>query len=172
MASEPETTGQPRPLRRYLRTQWQRAFGVNISRIDDLTFVGGQFRPEQWPRIRLLGIRAVLSLQAEYEDTFVGTPPERTMRLEVPDFHPPTFAQLQEAVRFITDAHADSLPVFIHCHAGVGRAPLTTAAYLISRGATAKAALATILQARPIIELNNRQLALLLEWEQKQQTLL
>jgi len=172
MASEPETTGQPKLIRRYLRTQWQRAFGVNISRINDLTFVGGQFRPDQWPRIRLLGIRAVLSLQAEYEDTFVGTPPDRTMRLEVPDFHPPTLAQLREAVRFISDAHAESMPVFIHCHAGVGRAPLTTAAYLVSQGSTAKAALATILQARPIIELNDRQLTQLLEWEQKHQTLL
>src|SRR5689334_18410171 len=90
-------------LRRYMATQWRRAFGLNVSRIDELLFVGGQFRAAQWPGLHRLGVRAVLSLQAEYEDQFHGPPPARLLRLHVPDFYPPTIDQLHEAVAFIRD---------------------------------------------------------------------
>ena len=118
----------------YVRTQWQRAFGLNVSHVADLLFVGGQFAPGQWPALRALGIRAVLSLQAERADAFEGPPPERALRLLVPDFHPPTIEQLREAVAFIGAAHADGLPVMVHCHAGVGRASLTASAFLMTQG--------------------------------------
>jgi protein-tyrosine phosphatase len=157
---------QSQQLRLYLATQWRRAFGLNISRLEPLLFIGGQFRSEQWPSLHALGVRAVLSLQAEREDAFVGPQPERTLRLLVPDFHPPTIEQLHQAVAFIEAAHADQLPVFIHCHAGIGRAPLTTAAFLIRRGLSVDEALTTIRQARPIIALNERQIEQLRQWEQ------
>ena len=149
----------------YARTQWRRVFGLNVTRIDDLLFVGGQFRPRQWPALRQLGIRAVLSLQAEYEDVFHGTPPDRALRLMVPDFHPPTVEQLREAVAFVAAAHADGLPVMIHCHAGVGRASLTASAYLVSRGASYADAFEKIRRARPIVRLNRLQHERLSEWE-------
>jgi protein tyrosine phosphatase (PTP) superfamily phosphohydrolase (DUF442 family) len=149
----------------YARTQWRRAFGLNVSRIDDLLFVGGQFRPQQWAGLRALGIRAVLSLQDEYEDVFHGEQPARALRLRVLDFHPPTIDQLREAVDFIAAAHAEQLPVMIHCHAGVGRASLTASAYLVSRGMTGSEAFAHIRRARPIVLLNGPQRARLAEWE-------
>ncbi|HJZ48411.1 MAG TPA: dual specificity protein phosphatase [Roseiflexaceae bacterium] len=150
----------------YLRTQWRRGFGLNVSRIDDLLYVGGQFRPRQWPALRELGIRAVLSLQAEREDTFHGSPPERALRLLVPDFHAPTVEQIHEAVAFIQAAHAEQLPVLVHCHAGVGRASLTASAFLIASGMSHSEAFAQIRRARPIVALNDIQLARLIEWEQ------
>ncbi|HEU5087346.1 MAG TPA: dual specificity protein phosphatase [Roseiflexaceae bacterium] len=150
----------------YLRAQWSRTFGLNVSQIDDMLFVGGQFRPEQWPLLHALGIRAVLSLQEEYEDMFHGPPPERTLRLLVPDFQPPTIEQLREAVTFIEQAHADGLPVMVHCHAGVGRAPLTAAAYLIRDGRSAADVMAFLKSARPIIGLNDRQFERLREWHE------
>ena len=153
-------------LRRYLSTQWQRAFGLNVSFLNELLFIGGQFRPEQWPKLHKLGIRAVLSLQAEHEDTFIGEPPQRTLRLLVPDFYPPSIEQLHHAVTFIRTAHTDRMPVMIHCHAGIGRAPLTTAAYLMISGIGVEHALAMIQYARPIIALNDVQLARLFEWQQ------
>jgi protein tyrosine phosphatase (PTP) superfamily phosphohydrolase (DUF442 family) len=168
----PETGALP-PLRRpqhlwlYARTQWRRAFGLNVSRVDDLLFVGGEFRPRQWPALRALGIRAVLSLQAEREDAFHGPPPTRALRLLVPDFHPPTVEQLREAVAFIAAAHAERLPVMVHCHAGVGRAALTASAYLISRGMSHAEAFGTIRRARPIVCLNGVQQERLAEWERR-----
>jgi len=150
----------------YLRTQWRRGFGLNVSRIDELLFVGGQFRARQWPALRALGIRAVLSLQAEREDTFHGPPPDRVLRLLVPDFHPPLIGQLQAAVAFIQAAHADQLPVLVHCHAGVGRAALTASAFLVAGGMSHAEAFAYLRRARPIIALNAIQQARLAEWEQ------
>ena len=159
----PAAPGRPY-LWHYTVTQWRRVFGLNISRIDDLLFVGGEFRARQWPRLHALGIRVVLSLQAEREDIFQGAPPERALRLEVPDFHPPSVEQLREAVAFIQAAHADRLPVLVHCHAGVGRAALTASAYLVSRGLGHDDAFQLVRRARPIVYLNDLQRQRLEEW--------
>jgi protein-tyrosine phosphatase len=150
----------------YLRAQWRRLFGLNISQIDPLLFVGGQFLPEQWPLVRALGVRAVLSLQAEREDHFAGEPPDRALRLLVPDFDAPTIEQLAEGVAFIAAAHSEQLPVFVHCHAGVGRAPIMAAAYLVAhRQLGHREALAHLREARPIIGPNPVQVRILREFE-------
>ncbi len=150
----------------YMSTQWRRMFGLNVSLVEPQLFVGGQFRASQWPLLYTLGIRAVLSLQAEYVDQFSGTPPVRTLRLHVPDFHAPLLEQLAEGVAFITAAYADNLPVLVHCHAGVGRAPSTAAAYLMAqRGMSLDAALAYLCTARPIITVNGIQRQRLEEWQ-------
>jgi protein-tyrosine phosphatase len=152
-------------MRTYISAQWRRYFGLNISPVAPLLFVGGQFRAEQWPRLATMGVRAVLSLQAEREDNFAGSPPERTLRLLVPDFTPPTLAQLAEGVAFIEAAHGDSLPVFVHCHAGVGRAPIMAAAYLVaSRRIGHREALDHVRTARPIIGPNPSQVERLREY--------
>jgi len=157
--------GDPARLCSYIAAQWRRAFGLNVSQIDDLLFVGGEFRPSQWIALRRLGIRAVLSLQAEREDRFDGEPPELALRLAVEDFHPPTIGQLQEAVAFIGECRAANLPVLIHCHAGVGRASLTASAYLMTRGISHVEAFSSIRRVRPIVALNAGQLERLIEWE-------
>ncbi len=136
----------------YLQTQWRRIFGLNVSALDPLLFVGGQFRADQWPDLHAMGIRAVLSLQAEREDAFVEPWPTCTLRLLVQDFTAPSLEQLTLGVSFISRAHADGLPVLVHCHAGVGRAPIMAAAYLVAnRNLSPEAALAIIRKARPII---------------------
>jgi protein-tyrosine phosphatase len=152
----------------YLRAQWRRYFGLNISQVEPLLFVGGQFHPEQWPPLRELGVRAVLSMQAEHEDRFAGEPPERTLRLLVPDFTPPTQQQLAEGVAFIAEAHQAQLPVFVHCHAGVGRAPIMAAAYLVAHHRLGhREALARVRAARPIIGPNSSQVGSLREFERQ-----
>jgi protein-tyrosine phosphatase len=150
----------------YLRAQWRRFFGLNLSPVTPLLYVGGQFEPAQWPAIHALGVRAVLSLQAEREDRFAGPAPERALRLLVVDFTPPSVEQLDEGARFIADAHAAGLPVLVHCHAGVGRAPLAAAAYLMaSEAAGHGAALARVRAARPIIGPNPAQVDALRAYE-------
>lgn len=154
----------PAKLWLYVRTQWRRAFGLNVSQVEPLLFVGGEFSTAQWPRLHALGIRAVLSLQAEREDQFVDPLPARVLRLHVEDFYPPSIDQLHQAVVFLRQNHADHLSTLIHCHAGVGRAPLTTAAFLMTRGLSVAEALERIQRARPIIRLNERQQRRLAEW--------
>lgn len=150
----------------YVRAQWRRYFGLNVSQIEPLLFVGGQFHANQWPLLRALGVRAVLSMQAERPDSFAGEPPDRALRLLVPDFTPPTLAQLAEGVAFIEEAHKAEQPVLVHCHAGVGRAPIMAAAYLVaSKGLGHREALAHLRRARPIIGPNPAQVARLREFE-------
>lgn len=150
----------------YVRTMWKRYLGLNISPITPLLSVGGQFRPNQWPAIHAMGIRAVLSLQDEYEDVFEGTPPERTLRLPVVDHHAPTMEQLEEGVQFLAKTHEDNLPVLVHCHAGMGRAPTAASAYLMRyHGKTAKEAMMFLYTRRPIVGLNEEQWQRLYEWQ-------
>jgi protein-tyrosine phosphatase len=150
----------------YVRAQLRRMFGLNISPVTPLLLVGGQFDPRQWPAIHALGVRAVLSMQAEREDRFEGLSPERTLRLNVIDFTAPSQAQLDEGVQFIAEAHAAQLPVFVHCHGGIGRAPIMAAAHLMaSRGVDHRTALATLRAARPIIAPNPSQVAALRAFE-------
>ncbi|MGB9633974.1 MAG: dual specificity protein phosphatase family protein [Chloroflexaceae bacterium] len=150
----------------YLSTQLRRLFGLNASIIEPDLLVGGQFRPDQWPALHALGVRAVLSLQAEREDRFAGGAPERLLRLAVQDFTPPTIEQLADGIAFISAAHQAGLTVFVHCHAGVGRAPLMAAAYLMYRQELDhRTALARIRAARPIIGLNPSQIKRLRELE-------
>ncbi|NOK60013.1 MAG: Protein-tyrosine phosphatase [Chloroflexi bacterium AL-W] len=151
---------------RYSTTQWQRVWAINMTQINELLYVGGAFRARQWPIMYAAGVRAVLSLQGEREDTFTGTPPTRTLRLIVQDFYAPSIDQLQQAVIFLQDAHAAQLPTLVHCRAGVGRAPLTASAYLVAQGMSAVDALTYIQNMRPIVGLNARQLERLAEWEQ------
>jgi protein-tyrosine phosphatase len=153
-------------MQHYFSTQWNRLFGLNLSRVTPLMFVGGQFPPEQWPALAALGVRAVLSLQAEREDRFAGGEPERALRLPVIDFTPPSLEQLDAGVAFIRGCVAAELPVFVHCHSGIGRAPLAAAAFLMaSEGLGHGAALARIKAARPIVAPNSAQLARLREYE-------
>jgi predicted protein tyrosine phosphatase len=161
----PPSLSDPARFWLYAVTQWRRMFGLNISRVDDLLFVGGEFSAARWADLHALGIRAVLSLQAEREDQFAGPPPARALRLPVEDFHPPTISQLHEAVAFIGACHNESLPVLVHCHAGVGRASLTASAYLMTRGLSHVEAFSQIRRARPIVALNSAQLERLIEWE-------
>lgn len=154
-------------LLRTIRLPWRRTERLNISKITDQLFVGGQFKPEQWPAIYNLGIRAVLNLQAEHIDDFVAPFPSRTMRIMIPDFHAPTMDQLHEGVTFIRTAHEANEPALIHCFAGAGRAPLVTTAYLIASGLNARDAMTTIRRARPIVSLTQPQIDRLYEWERQ-----
>jgi protein-tyrosine phosphatase len=148
-----------------LRARWEHHFGISISVIDPLLFVGGQFSPDVWPLMHELGLRAVLSLQAERHDRFSGPPPARTLRIAVPDFTAPSLAQLAEGVAFIAEAHAADLPVYIHCHAGMGRAPTMAAAYLVARrGLSPAEAISLLVEARPIVDPSREQLERLVQW--------
>lgn len=152
-------------LRSYVLQQWRRFFGLNATAVTPRLYVGGQFRPAQWVELHALGIRAVLSLQAEYVDQFHGPLPEAVLRLDVQDFHPPAIDQIEAAADFITAQHQVGRTVFVHCHAGVGRAPLVAAAYLMrSQAYSVDDALAAVRQARPIIRPNRRQLQRLHEY--------
>jgi atypical dual specificity phosphatase len=67
----------------------------------------------------------------------------------VPDFTPPTPAQLQAGVAAIETAISDGRRVAVHCGGGLGRTGTLLACYLVKRGLGPDEAIARIRAARP-----------------------
>jgi atypical dual specificity phosphatase len=102
----------------------------------------------QW--LREQGIQLLISL-TEY-------PPFRgwiddagllALHIPVPDFHAPTLEQIEQCVAAIARAREQSMPVAVHCHAGLGRTGTILAAYFVSQGMSAADAIAKVRELRP-----------------------
>jgi len=69
--------------------------------------------------------------------------------LPVPDGQPPTREQVYRFVSFMGEQHAAQRPVAVHCEGGLGRTGTMLAAYLISHGGSAEAAIRQIRAVEP-----------------------
>ncbi len=128
--------------------------GAPIRRVSQITshlHVGGQYRRRGWKRLAARGITAVVNLRIEFDNAAAGIAPPRYLFLPAVDDTPPTLEQLREGCTFMADEIARGGGVYVHCGAGIGRAPTMAAAYLISTGMTSKQAWNTIRAARPFI---------------------
>ncbi|MEE8391920.1 MAG: dual specificity protein phosphatase [Anaerolineae bacterium] len=123
----------------------------SVSQITPQLHVGGQYRRRGWSRLAARGITAVVNLRIEFDDAAVGIAPSRYLYLPTVDDEPPTLEQLREANAFIAEEIARGGGVYVHCGAGIGRAAMTAAAYLVSTGLTPEQAWARIRAARPFI---------------------
>jgi hypothetical protein len=123
----------------------------SVSQITPQLHVGGQYRRRGWSRLAERGITAVVNLRIEFDNAAVGIAPPRYLYLPTIDDEPPTLEQLREGCTFIAEEIAQGGGVYIHCGAGIGRAPTTAAAYLVSTGLTPDQAWARIRAARPFI---------------------
>jgi len=123
----------------------------SLSQIQPLLFVGGQHRHRGLPRMRAWGIAAVVNMRAEADDAARGLAPEHYLWLPTVDDAVPSLEELQRGVDFIATQIAAGRGVYIHCAAGVGRAPLMAAAYLVSTGMAPDAAWTTIRKQRVFV---------------------
>ena len=104
--------------------------------------------PEDVPDLRRLSVTSVLSLAT-------GAPREIAdaglvhLVLPVPDFHPPTPQQLEEAVEFVDRTVALGGACAVHCVGGLGRTGTVIAAWLVLRGRSAGDAIAEVRRRRP-----------------------
>lgn len=178
---------------RRLRTQgfrttalWAYARGVpfitgvpilRYSRVTPALYVGPQHRANGKRALAQAGIAYILNMRSEFDDAAHGltldalpdgSPADARAsycHLPTPDDEAPSMAHLAQGIAFIESAIGGGGKVYIHCSAGVGRAPTMAAAYLIRRGYGADDALDLIRSARPFIAITPPQMQRLRELE-------
>lgn len=131
----------------------------SVSQVTPQLHVGGQYRRRGWARLAARGITAVVNLRTEFDDAAAGIAPQRYLYLPAVDDTPPTLEQLRQGADFIAEEVACGGGVYIHCGAGVGRAPTMAAAYLVGAGLTPDEAWARIRAVRPFIRIKPGQAA-------------
>jgi atypical dual specificity phosphatase len=91
--------------------------------------------------LRAQGIRAILSLTEhsllifrEITPTLLADLDMTYLHVPIPDQHPPTAEQAQQILHLITMMRAQHRPLFVHCHAGVGRTGTILHLYYLAQG--------------------------------------
>lgn len=90
-----------------------------------------------------------------------------TLHVPIVDQHPPRPDQVWTVVEFIDQMRAQGKPVYLHCHAGVGRTGTMLHAYYLAKGARLSEAQAKVKAGRPasqFIMLADSQKAFLVEF--------
>ena len=128
----------------------------------DLTWVteniavgGGIWIPEKMAELVEMGVTHIIDMQIEFDDTPLG----RQFGVEVlwnavdDDFKPKPPAVFERGVEFALKALEDeNAKVFIHCAAGVHRAPMMTLAVLRAMGWELDAAMELIQGKRYVVD--------------------
>lgn len=132
------------------------------SRVTPMLYVGPQYRARGKRALARAGITHIVNMRSEFDDAAHGLIPQdapgRYCHLPTTDDAAPSPAHLAQGAAFIREAIGGGGKVYIHCSAGVGRAPTMAAAYLIEQGCDMDAALDLIRKARPFIYLTPPQM--------------
>ncbi len=99
---------------------------IRYSQITSQIYVGAQHN--QAGKLERLNINGDVNMRSEFDDATNGLALDHYCYLPTVDGQAPTIEQLIEGVIFIKNLLADGGKVYIHCNAGVGRAPTMAAA--------------------------------------------
>ncbi|MBK8047375.1 MAG: dual specificity protein phosphatase family protein [Anaerolineales bacterium] len=135
------------------------------SRVTPQVYVGPQYNQRGKKLLESEGVNADVNLRIEYDDAAHGLALEHYCHLPTVDDDGPSPEHFQKGVDFIDGVVRNGGKVYIHCKAGVGRAPTMAAAYFISTGMTATEALALIKETRPFITPTRPQIEALQRYE-------
>lgn len=134
---------------------------LKYSRITPQLYVGPQFNTAGKRKLEHEGITAVVNLRTEFDDAAHGLAFPEYCYLPTVDDESPSPEHFQTGVDFIRSVVNHGGKVYIHCKAGVGRAPTMAAAYLVSEGHSVDSAIELIKHTRPFITITPPQLAAL-----------
>ena len=116
---------------------------INYDKIADRLFVGSlPVFDDDARAMAALGISAVVDMcrDNEHEDEMLAGYKIAHYPEFVPDTKAPSQEQLERLTDWIGSYIQDGKKVYIHCHAGRGRAPTVACAYLITQGHTPQTA--------------------------------
>jgi hypothetical protein len=141
---------------------------LEFSQVTPQLFVGPQFRAAGKQHLLDQGIRACVNMRIEKDDSARGLDLPMYLYLPTVDDDAPSTEHLDRGVEFIRSAIQAGEKVYIHCGAGVGRAPTMAAAYLIATGLSLEQALVKIRRVRPFITITPVQMDQLQRYEQRE----
>ncbi len=132
------------------------AFRMDMTWVTGRIAVGGGiWNADNMAAVARSGVTHIIDMQIEFDDTQLAVP----HAIEVlwnpidDDFQPKPPEVFQRGVEFASEAlEQDETKLFIHCAAGVHRAPMMTLAVLCSLGWAAAAAQDLIEKERPVVD--------------------
>jgi protein-tyrosine phosphatase len=122
---------------------------------DRIAVGGGIWGAENMAAVARAGVTHIVDMQIEFDDT----PSAEPFGIKVlwnpidDDFQPKSPEIFQRGVEFALEAlDDDDARIFIHCAAGVHRAPMMALALLCSTGWTMEAGMELIVARRPVVD--------------------
>ena len=116
---------------------------------------GGIWTDENMAKVARAGVTHILDMQIEFDDTALAAPYGITVLWNPTDddFQPKSREVLQRGVDFALKAlDGEGTKIFVHCAAGVHRAPMMTLAILCSLSWKLEDALQLIEARRPVVD--------------------
>lgn len=133
--------------------------GINFNYVTENVFCGSvPVSRADFDLIKAEGFGAILDLCGDNKKEAAMAEERGIAYLHefVHDTHTPKQDQFKRIVEFI-ETEQKKHPVYVHCHAGRGRAPTSICSWLISKGHSTEQALEKIEKARGILIINDRQ---------------
>jgi protein-tyrosine phosphatase len=122
---------------------------------DRIAVGGGIWSPENMAEVARTGITHIVDMQAEFDDTALAKPHgiEVLWNATEDDFQLKPPELLQRGVEFAQAALDEAnTKVYVHCAAGVHRAPMMTLAILCSIGWSVEDAMEMVQGRRPVVD--------------------
>ncbi len=131
---------------------------LEFSRVTPQLYVGPQFKMNGKRMLEKQGFTGCVNMRIERDDAAFGLNLAEYLHLPTIDDDAPSVEHLDQGVEFIRRVIQSGGKVYIHCGAGVGRAPTMAAAYLLAEGYTLEEALGMIRKVRPFITITPPQM--------------
>ena len=123
---------------------------------DQIALGGGIWNDEKMEKVAQSGVTHIIDMQIEFDDTPLAEPYGVAVLWNAvdDDFQPKPPEVFQRGVEFALEAlHSDhNSKLFIHCAAGVHRAPMMTLAVLRVLGYSLDDAMMLIEERRPVVD--------------------